>query len=118
MVFGHPTFSGNTLTENTTLNTLWQITNRNLQVGSAFPVQLGFTYGAAGKNNGNLTQETILTTAAPNPPPGASIPALNLTQTYAFDAYDRLSTGTETGGTSDWSQTYLYDRYGNAPARQ
>ncbi len=62
-------------------NTLWQITNRNLQIGSAFPVTLGFTYGAAGKNNGNLTQQTIVTTAAaPNPPLGVSIPAVNLTK--------------------------------------
>jgi RHS repeat-associated protein len=114
MVIGHPTFSGNTMVENTTLNTLWQITNRNLQIGSAFPVTLGFTYGAAGKNNGNLTQQTIVTTAAPNPPPGVSIPAVNLTQTYGYDAYDRLLTATETGGTApEWAQTYLYDQFGN-----
>ena len=108
MAIGHQNLSGISIYENTALDSLGrlQIINRNVQIGSIYPVQLGFTYGASGKNNGNLTQQTIQTIAAPNPPPGVSIPALSLTQTYGFDAYDRLLSAAETGGTSEWTQNY------------
>ena len=117
---GHPNLNGSSIVDNTTLNSRLQVSNRSAQVGSVFPVQLNFTYGASGMNSGNVTAQQIQTIAAPNPPclgalpcSPVSIPALNLSQAYAYDAYDRLSSATETGGASDWTQTYLYDQSGN-----
>ena len=40
-------------------------------------------------------------------------PSVNLTQNYTYDAYDRILSATETGGTSEWTQNYLYDQWGN-----
>jgi RHS repeat-associated protein len=120
MNVGHGSDGGVNLVENTTLNSRLQVSSRNVQRGSVFPVQFSFTYGATGQNNGNLTAQQIQTIAAPNPPcVGAPpctvtpIPALNLTQTYGYDAYDRLLSAAETGGTSEWTQNYLYDQWGN-----
>jgi len=120
MNVGHGSNGGVNLVENTTLNSRLQVSSRNVQRGSVFPVQFSFTYGATGQNNGNLTAQQIQTIAAPNPPcVGAPpctvtpIPALNLTQTYGYDAYDRLLSAAETGGTSEWTQNYLYDQWGN-----
>jgi RHS repeat-associated protein len=120
MNIGHQNSNNVNLVENTTLNSRLQISARNAQFGSTFPVQFSFTYGAAGNNNGNLTAQQIQTIAAPNPPcVGAPpctvtpIPALNLTQNYTYDAYDRILSATETGGTSEWTQNYLYDQWGN-----
>jgi len=68
MNVGCPNANGASLVENTTLNSRLQVSNRNTQIGSVFPVQFSFTYGATGKNNGNLTAQQIQTIAAPNPP--------------------------------------------------
>jgi RHS repeat-associated protein len=38
---------------------------------------------------------------------------LNLTQTFGYDKANRLTGASETGGTSEWSQSYGYDAYGN-----
>jgi RHS repeat-associated protein len=39
---------------------------------------------------------------------------LSYTQSFSYDALNRLSSATETnGGTTNWSQTNAYDRYGN-----
>ena len=113
VTLGHPNLLGNAMTENTGLNSRLQISSRNVQLGSVDPVQFGFTYGSSGHNSGNLTQQTIQTIAAPNPPPGVSVPALNLTQNYGYDAYDRLLSAAESGGSSEWTQNYLYDQWGN-----
>jgi RHS repeat-associated protein len=113
MNIGHQNSNNVNLVENTTLNSRLQVSARNAQFGSTFPVQFSFTYGASGQNNGNLTAQQIQTIAAPNPPPGVTIPALNLTQNYTYDAYDRILSATETGGTSEWTQNYLYDQWGN-----
>jgi RHS repeat-associated protein len=56
-------------------------------------------------NNGNLQSQTISFPAIG----GAA--ALNLTQTYTYDALSRLSTAGE--GTGSWSQSYGYDTAGN-----
>ena len=113
MNIGHQNSNNVNLVENTTLNSRLQVSARNAQFGSTFPVQFSFTYGAAGENNGNLTAQQIQTIAAPNPPPGVTIPSVNLTQNYTYDAYDRILSATETGGTSEWTQNYLYDQWGN-----
>jgi RHS repeat-associated protein len=62
-------------------------------------LNLALTWGSAGANNGNLTQQIIVN----NDP-------LNVTQTYGYDAYNRLSSVSEG---SSWSQTYNYDAFGN-----
>lgn len=51
-------------------------------------------------NNGNLQSQTISFPAI------GSAPALNLTQTYGYDALSRLTSATEAPGS--WSQSYLY----------
>jgi hypothetical protein len=35
-----------------------------------------------------------------------------LRQEYVYDKVNRLTSAAETGGTSEWSQTYGYDPYG------
>ena len=40
-------------------------------------------------------------------------PGLALSQTFSYDAFNRLWTAAETGGSSEWSQTYGYDAFGN-----
>ena len=67
-------------------------------VNNGDPLNLSFSYGSAGSNNGNLISETLL--------------PLNNTQTFTYDAYNRLSTAKE--GSTNWSQTYKYDVNGNA----
>jgi RHS repeat-associated protein len=68
---------------------------------SSDPLNLGFAYGSAGYNNGNLTSELL------NAP-------LNTSQTFTYDAYNRLATAAE--GTATWSETYKFDVTGNANA--
>src|SRR5580658_8521307 len=63
-------------------------------------LNLGFTYGGTGYNNGNLTAELLY---AP----------LNMVQTFSYDAYNRISEASEG---SAWSQNYKYDVSGNANA--
>ncbi len=62
-------------------------------------LNLSLTYGAANGNNGNLTTEQILK-------------PLNTSETFTYDAYNRISTASEGTGPA-WSQTYNYDQYGN-----
>jgi RHS repeat-associated protein len=87
-------------------NTRLQITNVRLGqpgggtttgcVSSNDLLNLAYTYGSQYGNNGNVTQEVLL--------------PLNVTQTFTYDAYDRLATAKEGTG---WLQTYGYDAYGN-----
>jgi len=60
-------------------------------------LNLAFSYGNSGYNNGNLMSETLL--------------PLNATQSFSYDAYNRLSTAAEG---SAWSQSYKYDTSGNS----
>ena len=62
-------------------------------------LNLALGYGAAGSNNGNLVSQGMVT----NDP-------LNVSQSYTYDAYNRVLTAGEGSG---WSQTYGYDQFGN-----
>ena len=78
--------------------------------GAATPLTLNYWYcpgkanscGGANGNNGNPLYAQILTSAG-----------LNLSQTFGYDKVNRLTSAAETGGSSEWSQTYLYDAWGN-----
>ena len=64
-------------------------------------LQLGFTYGG-NQNNGNVVSQTITS------------PGFSATQTYNYDSLNRIKDAVEmTGGTTNWKQTFTYDRYGN-----
>jgi RHS repeat-associated protein len=92
---------GNTLWEHTDFNTRLQATQIGLGTAAtnSTVLQLDFGYGTT-NNNGNLQNQTI------------TLPGLTLTQTYTYDALNRLETANETAGAS-WKQKFLYDRYGN-----
>ena len=62
---------------------------------------LDYAYGAS-SNNGNVLSQRIRVGAT-----------FNQNQAYTYDALNRLSTATESGSGTAWSQTYTYDRYGN-----
>jgi RHS repeat-associated protein len=62
-------------------------------------VSLVYSYGTT-NNNGNVLSVAY------------SGGGLSYTQTFGYDALNRLTTSLENGGTS-WSQTNAYDRYGN-----
>jgi RHS repeat-associated protein len=59
------------------------------------------------KNSGNIAQQVI------------SMPNVSFTQTYKYDAIDRLVEAKETdsNGTENWQQTFNYDRFGNRIGR-
>jgi len=41
-------------------------------------------------------------------------PSLSLSQSFGYDAYNRLTSAAETGGSNEWpAQTYSYDAFGN-----
>src|ERR1043166_2598590 len=61
-------------------------------------ISLGYTYGTT-SNNGNVLTHTY------------SGGGLSYTQSFGYDALNRLMTASESG--SAWSQTNGYDRYGN-----
>ncbi|MEK6303428.1 MAG: RHS repeat-associated core domain-containing protein [Acidobacteriota bacterium] len=65
-------------------------------------LQLDYGYGTTNTNNGNVGTQTI------------TIGAAVISQSYGYDALNRLSTATESGA---WSQTYDCDRYGNRAIR-
>ena len=63
---------------------------------------LGMAFGSAGVNNGNVTSEQIVTSSG-----------VNATQSFTYDAYNRLQSATENGGAPTWTQGYGYDAWGN-----
>ena len=64
-------------------------------------LDLTYNYGTT-NNNGNLQSTTY------------NGGGLSYTQSFTYDSLNRLSTATETNGsTTNWSQTNGYDRYGN-----
>jgi RHS repeat-associated protein len=64
---------------------------------------LGITYGSTGANNGNVSSEQIVTSSS-----------VNVTQNFSYDAYNRILTANEMNGSvQGWSQSYLYDAWGN-----
>ena len=62
-------------------------------------LKLDYGYGAT-SNNGNVTSQTI------------TIGSTVMTQSYSYDALNRLQSASENSGAS-WSQSYGFDRYGN-----
>ncbi|QOY86796.1 RHS repeat domain-containing protein [Paludibaculum fermentans] len=101
---------GTVKVQNFCYNSRLQITG--IRVGSAADsscqslstadVTLGLGYGTG--NNGNVKSQSIQL--------GSTVLG---TQAYEYDALNRLKTAVETkgaGGTA-WSQTFVYDRYGN-----
>ena len=91
-------------------NSKWEHTNFNsrlqpLQIGlgtsatNSSLLQLDYGYGTT-NNNGNVQTQTI------------GIVATVMSQSYGYDALNRLQTASENSGAS-WSQTYGYDRFGN-----
>lgn len=99
---------GNSLIEQTAFNTRLQPTQIKLGTAgsSASVLQLDYSYETAGQhdNNGNVRTQTI------NVPNGSGGTAV-MTQSYAYDALNRLQSMSESNG--GWTQTYGYDRFGN-----
>ncbi len=93
---------GNGLYETTTFNSRLQPTEIRLGTtnGGTDRLSLALTYGSG--NNGNVLTQTI------------TVPSqFTATQTYTYDALNRIGTASETIGSPTWSQTYGYDQYGN-----
>ncbi len=69
-------------------------------------LNLGFTYGTASTNNGNVTAATIMAR------PGAHF---NFSQTFGYDGLNRLKTASEAnaGAYTGWNQSYVIDGVGN-----
>lgn len=87
---------GNGLVEAVTYNNRLQPTEIKASQGSPL-LTLGYGYGTT-NNNGNLLKQTI------------TLPSAAFTQTYTYDAYNRLWTAGDTGLCT---QTNLYDAVGN-----
>lgn len=94
---------GNGLWERTQFNARLQPVEIKLGTESnqASILKLNYSYGTT-DNNGNVRSQTITV-------PGMS----QLTQSYTYDALNRLLVANETGGTNPWQQYFKYDRYGN-----
>jgi RHS repeat-associated protein len=92
---------GNSLVEHSTYNTRLQPTFIGLGTSAqdSSVLSLAFDYGQA-NNNGNVQSQTIAFTG------------FSATQTYAYDALNRLSVAQENNGAS-WKQSFLYDRFGD-----
>src|SRR5690242_7605494 len=104
---------GNTQTEQTCSNTRLQPTvirvgtsasSNCTNVGNNDLLNLAYTYNPdARPNNGDVGSQTITRPVAPGT-------ARSWTQSYHYDALDRLFSADEG---SDWTQVYNYDAYGN-----
>ena len=93
---------GNGLWEHTTFNSRLQPEQIGLGTVStnSSVLQLDYSYGTT-NNNGNVQSQTLTL-------PGG----FSLTQSYQYDAVNRLKLAQENGGAS-WKQVYAYDQYGN-----
>jgi YD repeat-containing protein len=94
---------GNGLWEHTSFNSRLQPVQIGLgtSVADSSKLRLDYGYGTT-NNNGNVLSQTI------------TIGATVMSQSYAYDSLNRLSSASETGG---WTQTYDYDRFGNRAVR-
>ena len=94
--------------QHTTLNSRLQVTGRSAQVhstdGSPTLLTLGFNYPSSPSNNGNISSESITTNG------GMGSSGINVTQSFGYDAFNRILSMSETSGLS---QSYGYDAYGN-----
>ena len=69
-------------------------------------LKLNYDYGTT-DNNGNVKSQTITVTRSGQSP-------LVFNQTYVYDTLNRLKSAEEkTGTTTNWKQTFVFDRYGN-----
>lgn len=98
---------GNGLWEHTNFNTRLQPTQIGLGTSStnSSVLQLDYSYGATA-NNSNVLSQTITV------PTIGAVTGFTATQTYTYDALNRLATAQENTGAS-WTQNFGYDRYGN-----
>lgn len=91
---------GNGLWEHTTFNNRLQPTQIGLGTSGTDSSTMGLSYNyGTTNNNGNLQSVSYA---------GGG---LSYTQSFGYDAFNRLTTSSESG--SAWSQTNAYDRYGN-----
>ncbi|HWQ15104.1 MAG TPA: hypothetical protein VNL77_20065, partial [Roseiflexaceae bacterium] len=88
---------GNGLGESMQYNARLQPTQVRLAQGAAEVLRLDYSYGST-TNNGNVLSQRIVG------------PGLDRTQSYGYDALNRLASASEAGA---WSRTFAYDRYGN-----
>lgn len=108
---------GNGLWEHTLFNSRLQPVEIGLGASrtESSKLKLEYGYGLAPDgspdptlNNGNVRTQKI------SVPAEGLAPARTLTQTYSYDALNRLEAAAETdGAVSTWAQLYAYDRYGN-----
>lgn len=95
---------GNGLWESAAFNTRLQMTQAGLGTSSVDTSQWKLTndYGTT-NNNGNVRSQTLIA------------PGLVLSETYAYDALNRLTHASETnvGNVQQWQQEFIYDRFGN-----
>jgi RHS repeat-associated protein len=109
---------GNGLWEHTRYNNRLQVAEiglGTLRTDSSL-LKLEYGYGvptAAGtpdptKNNGSVSSQRISVPAA------GQTPAQTFTQTYTYDALNRLGSAAEANGSGQtWTEGYAYDRFGN-----
>jgi len=91
---------GNNLIHAINYNNRLQPTEIKLGTSSNPTLVIGLTYSyGTTNNNGNMLSHSY------------SGGGLSYTQTFGYDALNRLTTSSESG--SSWSQTNAYDRYGN-----
>jgi len=99
---------GNNLIDQTSLNNRLQPTQIKLgtTTSPSSVLQLDYTYSNSNPNthdnNGNVLTQSI------------TIGSTVMSQSYSYDALNRLQTATESGA---WLQTYDCDRYGNRAVR-
>jgi YD repeat-containing protein len=81
-------------------NSLWKLELKYGEISSNGQLDIN-------KNSGNIAQQII------------SMPNASFTQTYKYDAIDRLVEAKEidSNGTENWQQTFNYDRFGNRIGR-
>jgi RHS repeat-associated protein len=94
---------GNQLWEHTIFNSRLQPTEIGLGTTRTDSSKFKLAYDYGTTNNGNVQSQTITISGGPT-----------LSQTYTYDALNRIKTGVELNGTNtSWKQKFLYDRFGN-----
>jgi YD repeat-containing protein len=94
---------GNQLWEHTIFNSRLQPTEIGLGTTRTDSSKFKLAYDYGTTNNGNVQSQTITIPGGPT-----------LSQTYTYDALNRIETAVELNGTnSSWKQKFLYDRFGN-----
>jgi RHS repeat-associated protein len=99
---------GNGKWESTQFNSRLQPTQiaLGLTQNSTNLLKLDYSYGPT-QNNGNVQAQTITVNRSNQSP-------LVFNQTYVYDSLNRLKSAEETTGTTtNWKQTYMFDRFGN-----